>query len=539
MLFDFSGGKGWVTGLRISNKSIFYGAFVLSISGGVIQILLFVYRIILSRLLGAEGMGVYQLLFPPIAVITALTLSGLTVAVSRLSAGYCALEDLYGLRRLVKGCELIFICFIIPAGLILVFGSKWISLNLLGDARIRMALLILPAYLLLLGIENIHKASFQGAHDMKPVAVSEISELVIRITVATGLLLWMRPKEPESAIAMIAAAMVVSEVFSAVFLTVLYRRRYHRPAGRCGVKREPGLYRNIAAIAVPISLAGLLNNFLNSANAVVLPVSLEISGMSESQAMREFGILSGMVMPLFMLPFSLIGSLSAVIVPKLSREKLLGNAADIRRKIGKSIHAVGLFTMPVISLMIPLCRELCRMIYGQEISGEIIWPLALGSLFTYYSSMAISILYGIGRQKIAAGIMVGSEILQFGFTYFLARQPRFGIGGYLAGFVVGSLLETVIAIAIAMRKTGLKGRWTNWVIVPLVSSALCGYAAFFLRAQLARLGLPDTAAVILTVGVACGIYYFLLRIQGVRPMKYLETLAESAKKEARALAAKS
>lgn len=65
-------------------QSFLRGAMVLSIAGAISKVLGAVYRIPLARLLGGEGMGLYQMAYPIYTTILALATAGVPVAISVL-----------------------------------------------------------------------------------------------------------------------------------------------------------------------------------------------------------------------------------------------------------------------------------------------------------------------------------------------------------------------------------------------------------------------------------------------------------------------
>lgn len=72
--------------MRVRKGTILYAAGVLACGNVLLQVLGFVYRVVLSRFAGAEGLGVYRLVNSVYLVLNAGCLSGVTTACSRLSA---------------------------------------------------------------------------------------------------------------------------------------------------------------------------------------------------------------------------------------------------------------------------------------------------------------------------------------------------------------------------------------------------------------------------------------------------------------------
>ena len=129
-----------------------YGTIVLTGTSIVSQLLGFVYRILLSRLIGAEVMGLYQLIMPVYSVIMSITAVGLTVAVSTLSSSYHAQGNHTAIVQVLRRClALFFLLFALAAGATLFFYDP-ISVSLLGDARTQLGLLLLLPCILLTGV---------------------------------------------------------------------------------------------------------------------------------------------------------------------------------------------------------------------------------------------------------------------------------------------------------------------------------------------------------------------------------------------------
>ena len=117
--------------------------------------------------------------------------------------------------------------------MVLLCGGS-IAANLLGDGRCARAFPYMLLCLTLTGVENIFKSLFIGLERVQYTACSEVGEQLIRIF-AVSFLLYEYGSGDYGRIAMlIFAGMVCSEVFSALFLTRLFRRnmryiRFTRP----------------------------------------------------------------------------------------------------------------------------------------------------------------------------------------------------------------------------------------------------------------------------------------------------------------------
>lgn len=152
------------------------GAVLLTVLGAVSQLLGFGYRVALARMVGAQVMGLYQLLMPMYAVVLSLTAVGLTAAVSNLTAQYLARGNARGADQALRACLKLFLLVLLPVGGWLIFASDFVSVVLLGDARTQLGLILLVPCVALTGVENFHKHWFYGAGLVRPPAVTELCE---------------------------------------------------------------------------------------------------------------------------------------------------------------------------------------------------------------------------------------------------------------------------------------------------------------------------------------------------------------------------
>ena len=164
------------------------GAVLLTVLGAVSQLLGFGYRVALARMVGAQVMGLYQLLMPMYAVVLSLTAVGLTAAVSNLTAQYLARGNARGADQALRACLKLFLLVLLPVGGWLIFASDFVSVVLLGDARTQLGLILLVPCVALTGVENFHKHWFYGAGLVRPPAVTELCEQLVRSAAVLGLL---------------------------------------------------------------------------------------------------------------------------------------------------------------------------------------------------------------------------------------------------------------------------------------------------------------------------------------------------------------
>lgn len=510
-------GKGGAA-LKLNRTSMLYGTIVLTGTSLVSQLLGFLYRILLSRLIGAEVMGLYQLIMPVFSVLMSVTAVGLTAAVSNLSSEYRARGGQAAIARVLRRCLGLFLLLFAPAAAVTALLSDPISVCLLGDARTRLGLLLLLPCVLLTGVENLHKHFFYGTGNVRPPAAVELCEQFIRTGAVLGLLVAFLPQNPERTVGLIVLGMICCEIFSAVTLFFLCRRQLEHADGLPGALPDPRLLdRRIFSIALPIGATALLGNLMGSATAVLIPQRLVAAGTEVSQAMSAFGVLCGMTVPMLCLPTAFIGAMGLVLVPRLARSAALGCRAEIRRRVDQAMLATSVIILPAMAFLVVLGPAVGELLFREPTVGDFILPLSAGVVFSCYQSVLSSTLNGVGRQRAAARNSILCGAVQLGCTWFLMGLPGVGLKGYVAGFVASSGLGALLNWAQVRRATGLKPRIFQWCTAPALAALLMGLVINLLFQVLRDAGLESLPACLSCLVFGGVLYLAALTAQGVRP----------------------
>ncbi|MDD2955942.1 MAG: polysaccharide biosynthesis C-terminal domain-containing protein [Oscillospiraceae bacterium] len=503
--------------------SVFYSAMLLCFSSLALQGMGFLYRIAMSRMAGAQVMGLYQLILPAYAVGLSCTCSGLTLAVSRVASAVEAVGDRGSLWRIVPVSRAVFLLLFAAAGLPVLLFSRFIASSLLGDARVRTALLLLLPCLFLTGLENIYKNFFHGVKYVLPPIVSELTEQFTRMAAVLSLFSLFLPCPEGDAAALIVGGMVLSEVFSVAILTAFYRR-CRKAAGPLPPQRlaRRVLLGKIGSVALPVSAAGLLNNFLASATTVIIPARLAAGGAPRAEAMTSFGVMTGMTIPLLSLPSAFLFPLTTVLLPRLSRYSALSSRGQLLRKAGKSLQATGLLAFPSFALMLAIGRPLAQLLYGQPGAGDHILWLGAATLFSFYHAVTGTLLGGIGLQKRSAASVVVTGVLEFSATWCWVGSR--GIAGYAAACLVSEIAGVALNFRWLFRALPLRFQWKNWLLTPFLAASGAGLAA--------RLLLPSGPAqwpgLLLCLGVFALCYLAFLRFLGLSLPRYLRQILQNA-----------
>ena len=495
----------------------------LTVLGTLSQLLGFGYRVALSRMVGAEVMGLYQLIMPVYSVLLSLTAVGLTAAVSNLTPQYLALGNSRGIPQLLGTCLKILFLLMVPISAVVLLCYDPISVYWLGDSRTQLGLILLLPCVALTGVENCHKHFFYGAGLVGPPAVVELLEQFVRTLAVMGLLVLFLPQYPERAVGLIVWGMVICEVFSACTLVILYRRRMGRPGpgdrGSAGARR-----RQVAAIALPVGFNALLGNLLGAANSTLIPQKLVEGGLTQSQAVSRFGVVCGMTLPMLSLPIVFLGAINLVLAPRLARACALNRREEVRRLVSRAAEAVCLLALPAMALMVVVGPDLGRVLFHQAGVGEYLVPLAAATAMGCLCSVLSAALNAVGEQRAVAAISLLGGAVQLAFTLALVPRPGVGMAGFVAGAVASGGLELALCLWWTARRTGLRPPLFRWLAAPGLASLLAGLTSNLLFRVLKDAGLAPVPAGLAALAFFLVLYLSALQAQGVEARAFLRAL---------------
>lgn len=424
-------------------------ALVLTIANAYTRALGFVLRLMTARLMGAEALGVMEMSSSAVMLAITPVTAGVPTAMSRLTAQKNADEN----AVLSAGLSLIRKLTLLITPLMLLFSPAiaWA----LGDLRTLPALLSGAPLIGLLGLCAVYSGWFYGRNDAATPAISECMEQTIRCLLAFLLLIIFRHRS----VALTAALPGVAEVIAGFAVWLLFRSRSPRPVPAASHKP---IRQEIIRLTAPTTGARLCQTALRAMNAVLLPVCLRRSGLTQAAATAQFGLLNGMVMPLVMLPCIVTGAICMVATPAVSRQE--GQATHLRRTMRQlllSAAAVGLVATAVLWLG---AEFISGHIYQESALTPLLRLMAPAALLLAVQQVQFGLITGLGVQNKALTGTVVASFVSLGITALLCPLPQLRLYGAAIASLAGTLLRVFWNAVILHRST---------VMAPLYGSAKC------------------------------------------------------------------
>lgn len=498
--------------------SFLQGTLILTIAGMVVKIIGSLNWIILSRVLGGEGIGLYQMAFPIYLLALSLSSAGIPVAISIITAEKIALQDYRGANRVFTVSLGLLTVSGFVLSILVYFGAGWlIEEGIIRDGRAYPAILALAPAIFLVTLLSSFRGYLQGWQMMTPTAVSQIVEQLFRVGTMLIFAALLLPQGIEYAA---GGASLGAGFGAAAGLAVLIyyyfrlQRKLPKADQRQAITAESStsLIRRMLYLALPVSLSSLMLPLVSNLDLFIVPLRLEEAGYTVEQATEHFGYLTGMAVPLVNLATLITAALSTALVPAMATAGSSGNEQLARQKIGSAIRLTNLVTIPAAVGLAILATPVAAAVYHAPQAGAVVQVVAAGVYMLGIHQVTTGILQGMGHTALPLINMGIAALVKVILNWQLVALPSFGILGAgwatNADFGVAALLNLIFVYRYSRFSISLRG-----MLKILAATVIMGVVLFIVN-ELVIGQLSALLAILVDISVAVVVYGILLLLLG-------------------------
>lgn len=426
------------------------------------------YRSYLSTKIGAEGMGLYQLIFSVFMLAVTLSTSGISLAVTRMVTAAIATARRETVRSIVTKCFLFCLSVSCMIALLLFFLSDFAAAVILGNAGAAPSLRILALGLPFMSLCTCMKGYFLAVDESLATACSDSLEQVLTILSAVALFWFFAPQSIEAAC---FAAMIASTIGEAVsFLTgwSVYRRSLKRNTPK-DIQPATGVLHGMFHIAVPCTLSSAARSLLSTGENLLIPRELRRYGLDNAGAMRDYGLLQGMAMPMLYFPFSFLYSFASLLIPKIAREYEQNHRRAVAHITERAIHAALQFGFFCAAVFFVFGEDWGVSFYASTDAGNYLKILAPLVPLLYLDVVVDSLLKGLDEQL---------NSMKYNFTDSLIRvilillTMRFwGMRAYIAILFFSSIFNAMMSVRRLLKVSRVRIPFVRFILLPLLFAA--------------------------------------------------------------------
>lgn len=462
----------------VKRRKLLINTFILTLSTVTLGFINTGFRVYLSNNIGAEGMGIYQLIMSIHIMTATFAISGIRVTTTRLIAEELGKNNKNNIKKIMSKSfiySLFFSCF---TSIFLYKYAEFISIKILSDYRATIPLKILALSLPFIGITACFHGYFYGMRRIVKSIASDILEVSTCMIIIVGFLGICLPKGLDYTCLLVTISITISNALSAIFSYILYLFEKKSDFTRTTSKNQNYTLISISKIAFPIACSAYIQTGLKTLEDVLIPNSLRKFGSSTSSSLSIFGMIKGMVLPILYFPSIFLSSFSTLIIPEISEAKSLNQ----NRRVNSIIERVFKFTLLIAifssGLFIIYYKEMGLVLYNNIEIGIMMRILAPLIPFMYLDRVVDGSLNALDQQLST----LRYNLIDMGCRIFLIcfLIPKKGIVGFIIVLFAGTLINSLLSINRLLKVTNINFLIGDWIIRPALSVVFSSYIIKFI-----------------------------------------------------------
>ncbi len=423
-------------------RTLLIGTAILTATGFLSRLIGFFFRMFLSHSFGEEQVGLYQLVFPIYALCFSLTAAGLETAISRCTARKISLgKKQEAIQTLYLGLAF----STVISFLTLVFIQKnaaSLAVHILGDLRCEPLLITISYAIPFAAIHSCICGYYLGLKQTKIPATSQLIEQLARVATVYLIFIYTMKSGHSVSILLAVIGVVVGECFSSFFCVYCFAQNEKHNRYDFKRKKTIPLSKELLALSIPLTLTRILINILQSVEAISIPLRLQKYGYTSSEALSNYGVLTGMALPCVLFPSALTSSISTMLLPTVAEIQAKDNHQALKAVIQKVFYTCFILGAGCCLILVLFGSLLGNILFHSTLAGDYLQTLAWICPFLYLSSTLGSIQIGLGRANITFSVNLVS--LGIRIIGVLIGIPHIGMNGYLWALLASQMIACLL-----------------------------------------------------------------------------------------------
>ena len=470
-------------------KPIFYSAALLTAVNLLLRFVGTGFQVFLSSRIGAEGIGLLQLVLSVGGMALVAGMAGIRTASMYLTAEEMGRGRPGNTRWVLSGCVVYSILFSGAIGAILILFAPFLAENWIGHPETVAAIRLFGAFLPVNCLTGVMVGYFTGAQRIRTLAAVEVVEQLFGMVCTLTLLNLWAGHDPAKCCLAVVMGSSLGACLTLAALTILRLAERQKSAARIPMARR------LLDTALPLALADDLRTGISTLENLMVPRRLALYS-GHLSPLAAFGTVCGMVFPVLMFPVAILYGMTELLVPELARCRAAGSEKRIRYLTRRSLRIAVLYGALCGGILFLTARELCVGLYGSQDAGVYLRWFAPLAVMLYCDTVTDAMIKGLGQQKASVRYNIITNVMDVIFLYVLL--PRYGIQGYFFSFLITHVVNFLLSIRrlIFISRVSL-----NWRMPAVTLAVALGavWAAGFVSAPLLR-------AVCYAVMLVCGLF---------------------------------
>lgn len=428
------------------------------------------FNLYLNEKLGSDGVGLFSLIMSVFSFAVTFATSGISLLATRLVSEALGRKKPAEAKEAMKKCVGYSLFFGITGCVLLLALARPIGVYLLGDSRTVLSLSALAISLPFIALSAAFSGYFSAVRRVSKSAAAQVGEQFLKITFTVMALTYLAPADLETMCLFVVLGSVLSDFFSFLFSLgfFLFDMKKHNRAKATHVPKD--LSRKLLAIGLPIAFSSYFRSALVTVEHLLIPKGLLAFGLTQTEALAEYGILEAMALPMVMFPYAFLTPFCNLLVPEVAERRAAERQEDVRAIAGKALSFVAIFGIGTAAILLTLSHEIGRVICDNEKAALYIAMLAPLVPIMYADTTVDSLLKGLDEQLYSMRVNIFDSLLSVALA--LITVPLWGIRGYILNIVLCELVNFALSASRLMLKIRPAFSPLSGLLLPLAAAIL-------------------------------------------------------------------
>ena len=426
---------------------IFYSAMLLTCVNLLLRFVGTSFQVYLSGRIGAEGIGLLQLVLSVGSMAMVAGMAGIRTATMYLTAEEVGRKRPERILWVLSGCTRYSLVASTTVALLVYMFAPQICALWIGHPEVLDSVRLFAAFLPVNCLCGVMVGYFTGANRIGTLAAVEVAEQICTMVCTVLLLSFWAGHDTARSCQSVVMGSGMGTILTLTSLVIL------RLMERAPSSSKIPVAGRLKQTAIPLALADNLRTGISTVENLMVPKRLALyEGVVSPLA--AFGTVCGMVFPILTFPMAILFGLTELLIPELARCNAAGSKERINYLVKQSLRIALLFGTVCSCILYLAAEDLCMKLYSSVDAGRYLRWFAPLAVMLYCDAVTDAMIKGLGEQKASVRYNICTNFMDVVLLYLLL--PQMGIVGYFISFTVTHVINFFLSLRRLLKITGVQ-----------------------------------------------------------------------------------
>lgn len=422
-------------------KTFFINGIIVTITSLILRCIGLFFNSYISQKIGAEAVGLYGIVISIYGFSISIALSGINLATTKIVSEEIAVGNTSNIKRIMHKCLLFSLFFSCIAITLLITLSPIICKTFLHNRISTLPFYIISVSLPFISMSSCLTGYFSAVRNTIKPASDQILEQLLKVLLISVFLNIFMPCGLQYICISLILGNIISEIISFIYIYTLYK--FDEKKIKETRASKSFLEKRILNITIPVGLTSFIRSGLSTIKQILIPIGFEKNGNSYELALANYGLISGMAMPLILFPNTIVLAFSSLLIPEFAQFNVRAEYSKIKKITKKILTYTLLFSLTISILIFIFSPQLSIFFYKSNNVIKYIKILTPLIPIMYIDNVVDAILKGLDKQVTVLKINILDLITSILLIFIII--PKFGINGFVFTIYFSEILNFTLS----------------------------------------------------------------------------------------------